>query len=185
MNFTTIDFETANYSRNSACAIGMVKYLNGKKAGTFYSLIRPPVLYIRPDFTAIHGLTVEDVKDAPLFSEIWENKIFPFIGNLPLAAHNAQFDINVLCSVLEYYEQDIPAFSYFCTCNLARKCWPELKSHKLTLLAEHFGIKYNAHNALDDAETCGKIVLLAAKKYKAAYVDDLLEAANIMMKESV
>jgi len=182
MNYVTIDFETANYSRNSACSVGMVKYLNGKKTDTFYSLIRPPKLYIKPEFTEIHGLTAEDVKDAPFFSEIWKDKVLPFTGNLPLAAHNAQFDINVLCSVLEWYKQKIPAFSYFCTCNLARKCWPELKSHKLTLLADHFGIKYNAHNALDDAETCGKIVLLAAKKYNADCVDDLLEAANIEMK---
>jgi len=183
MNFIAIDFETANYSRNSACAIGLVKYLDGKKADTFYSLIRPPRLYIRPTFTAIHGLTVEDVKDAPVFSEIWEDKILPFFSHLPLAAHNAQFDINVLCSVLEYYEQVIPDFSYFCTCNLARKCWSELKSHKLTLLAENFGIKYNAHNALDDAETCGKIALLAAEKYKATCVDDLLDIVDIKLKE--
>ena len=182
MNFVSFDFETASYSRKSACALGMVKYLNGKKADTFYSLIRPPRLYIRPNFTAIHGLKVEDVKDAPLFSKIWKDNIFPFIGNLPLAAHNAQFDINVLCSVLEWYKQDIPAFSYFCTCNLARKSWPEFKAHKLTFLAEHFGINFNAHNALDDAETCGKIVLLVAEKYNVTCVEDLLKAANINFK---
>ena len=183
MNFVAIYFETANYSRNSACAIGLVKYLNGKKAETFYSLIRPPRLYFRPNFTAIHGLTVDDVKGAPIFSEIWNEKILPFLDLFPIAAHNAHFDINVLCSVLDWYNQDIPAFSYFCSCNLARKSWSELDSHKLSFLAEYFCIEYNAHNALDDAETCGKIVLLAAEKYNTTCIDDLLEAVNIEMKE--
>jgi DNA polymerase III subunit epsilon len=73
MNFVSIDFETAKYSRESACSVGLVKYQDGKAADTFYSLIRPPDLYIRPDFTEIHGLTVDDVKDAPTFAHLWLN----------------------------------------------------------------------------------------------------------------
>ncbi len=42
--------------------------------------------------------------------------------------------------------------------------WTELESHRLTFLAEQFGIVYDAHNALDDARTCGKIFAMAAKK---------------------
>ena len=83
MNFVTIDFETAKYSRKSACAAGIVKYVNGKVSDTFYSLIRPPELYIRPDFTEIHGLTVDDVKDAPTFADLWDSAIKPFIGGFP------------------------------------------------------------------------------------------------------
>ncbi|GHT99740.1 hypothetical protein FACS1894142_7630 [Spirochaetia bacterium] len=75
--------------------MGLVKYQDGKAMDTFYSLIRPPILYIRPDFTDIHGLTVEDVKDAPCFMDIWNSSIKPFIGDLPLAAHNAPFDMSV------------------------------------------------------------------------------------------
>jgi len=61
----------------------------------------------------------------------------------------------------------------------------KITSNKLTLLADYFNIKYNAHNALDDADTCGKIVLLAAEKNKVTCVDDLLDAVNIKMKESI
>ena len=84
MNYVTIDFETAKYSRESACSVGLVKYVNGKAADTYYSLIRPPKLYIRPEFTEIHGLTVNDVKDAPTFADLWDSAIKPFIGDLPL-----------------------------------------------------------------------------------------------------
>jgi DNA polymerase III subunit epsilon len=181
MNFVSIDFETAKYSRESACSVGLVKYKDGKVTDTYYSLIRPPVLYIRPDFTEIHGLTVDDVKDAPTFADLWESAIKPFIGSLPLAAHNAQFDMDVLWHVLERYELDIPTVSYFCTCSLARHAWPELKSHALSALAEHFGIVYNAHNALADAETCGKLVLISAEKFGSASLERLLTAAGVEM----
>jgi DNA polymerase-3 subunit epsilon len=123
MNFVTIDFETAKYSRESACSVGLVKHLDGKAADTFYSLIRPPKLYIRPDFTDIHGLTVADVKDAPTFADIWDSDVKPFIGDLPLAAHNA----------------------------------------------------------LDDAMTCGKLVLLSAEKFNAVNIGELLRTAGSEM----
>jgi len=183
MNFVCIDFETAKYSRESACSVGLVKYQDGKVADTYYSLIRPPVLYIRPDFTEIHGLTVDDVRDAPKFADLWESAIKPFIGGLPLAAHYAQFDMGVLWAVLERYELEIPALPYFCTCSLARHTWPKLKSHALASLAEHFGIVYDAHNALADAETCGKLVLMAAKKFRCANtsIERLLTTAGVEM----
>ena len=181
MNFVSIDFETAKYSRESACSIGLVKYLDGKISDTFYSLIRPPKLYIRPDFTDIHGLTVDDVKDAPVFADIWETSVKPFIGSLPLAAHNASFDMGVLWAVLEWYGLPIPKLQYFCTCSLARRTWPGLESYGLTALAGHFGIVYKAHNALDDAKTCGKLALMAAEIFKCTKTGELLAAAGLGM----
>ena len=183
MNFVTIDFETAKYSQESACSVGLVKFIDGKAEDTYYSLIRPPKLYIIPEFTKIHGLTVDDVRDAPRFNEIWESEIKPFIGSFPLAAHNAQFDMGVLTAVLKWYKLEIPDIPYFCTCNLSRRTWRGFKSHALTALASHFGIIYDAHNALDDSETCGKIVLLAGEALKCGNVGDLLSAAGIEMKK--
>jgi DNA polymerase-3 subunit epsilon len=181
MNFVTIDFETAMYSRESACSVGLVKFKDGKAVDTFYSLIRPPRLYIRPDFTEIHGLTVDDVRDAPVFESLWDSAIRPFIGDFPLAAHNAPFDMSVLSAVLDWYELEIPSLPYFCTCSLARRTWPNLESHALTALANNFGIVYNAHNALDDAMTCGKLALMSAEKYSSANVAQLLSAAGMQL----
>ena len=183
MNYTSIDFETAKYSRESACSVGLVKYQNGKSVDSFYSLIRPPSLYIRPDFTEIHGLTIDDVKDAPTFADLWDSAIKPFIGNLPLAAHNASFDMGVLRAVLEWYDLDIPALSYFCTYSLARRTWPGLESYSLSVLAENFGIVSNAHNALDDAMTCGRLVQISAEKFHSGTVEALLNVAGVEMGE--
>jgi len=181
MDFVAIDFETAKKSPESACSIGLVKFLDGKAVDSYYSLICPPTLYILPEFTNIHGLTVDDVKDAPKFNAIWDSGIKPFIGDLPLAAHNASFDMGVLSAVLKWYKLEIPSLPYFCTCNLSRQTWPHLKSHALTKLANHFGIVYDAHNALADAMTCGKLVLMSAEKFDCKSVDDLLSTAGLRL----
>jgi len=181
MNFITFDFETGMYSRESAISIGLVKYTDKKVTDTFYSLIRPPKLYIRPDFTELHKLTVNDVRDAPKFIDLWDSNIKPFIGDYPLAAHNAPFDAGVLWAVLESYEIEIPPLNYFCTHSLARRAWTDQKSYSLSSLAGNFGIVYNAHNALDDAHTCGKLVLTAAKKFRSKSVKELLSAAGMEM----
>jgi DNA polymerase-3 subunit epsilon len=183
-DFIAIDFETAKKSPESAISVGLVKYRNFRPISTYYSLIRPPKLYIRPDFTEIHGLTIDDVIDAPDFGCIWENEIKGFIGKTPLAAHNASFDMNVLKAVLKYYELPLPELSYFCTLELARRIWPELKSHALTALARNFGIIYNAHNALDDAMTCGKLVQMAAEEFDPEKkIEEFLEYIGVQIKK--
>jgi DNA polymerase-3 subunit epsilon len=181
--FTAIDFETAVYAPNSAISIGLVKYRDYRPVDTYYSLIRPPRLYIRRDFTDIPGLTVDDVRDAPDFEFLWENEIKEFIGDTVLVAHNAPFDMGVLCATLDHYDVRIPDLRYFCSCSLARQTWPGLESYALTALAKKFGIVYDAHNALEDAMTCGKLVQMSARKFKNRKgVEELLAAIGLGIK---
>ncbi|MDR1786363.1 MAG: 3'-5' exonuclease [Spirochaetaceae bacterium] len=179
MDFVAIDFETAQYAPESACSVGLVRFTNGAAGETYQSLVRPPKLYIRPDFTDIHGLTVADVRDAPRFSDLWERDILGFIGDSPLAAHNAQFDMNVLRAVLEWYGIKVPRLKYFCTLQIARKLWPHLPSRALTALGKTFNITYRAHDALDDARTCGQIACIAAREKGVDSVGDLLKASGL------
>jgi DNA polymerase-3 subunit epsilon len=181
MDFIAIDFETAQYAPESACSIGMVRFEDNEPREVFHSLIKPPKLYIRPDFTAIHGITVDHVRGAPAFSDLWESGILPFIGKLPLAAHNAAFDMGVLRAALAWYGLETPALRYFCTLQIARKLWPELPSRALTSLGETFHITYKAHDALDDARACGQIACIAAQKKGAVTVRELLRASGVRM----
>jgi len=182
-DFITIDFETGTKSPESAISIGLVKHRNYQPIGSYYSLIRPPKLYIRPDFTEIHGLTVDDVKYAPDFGYLWKNEIKGFIGKTMLAAHNASFDMKVLKTVLKWHGLPVPKLPYFCTLNLSRQAWPKLKSHTLTSLAKNFGIVYNAHNALDDALTCGKLVQMAVEKFDSEKsIEEFLKYMGVEIK---
>jgi DNA polymerase-3 subunit epsilon len=42
MNFLALDFETANYYRDSACALGLVRVENNEIVDRASFLIRPP-----------------------------------------------------------------------------------------------------------------------------------------------
>jgi DNA polymerase-3 subunit epsilon len=223
MSFVAIDFETGTYEPESAVSVGLVKFLEGGEAGTYYSLIRPPQLYIRRDFTAIHGLTVADVEDAPTFADIWERDILPFVGWNPgahlacgspfqghpwsptaplsvhprdpqetryarcastvasLVAHNSDFDMRVLRALIAHYGLVSPPLRYFCSLKIARRTWPNLPSRALTALAAHFGITYDAHNALDDARTCGKVLFHAAAAHQVTGPRALLRATKLRM----
>jgi DNA polymerase-3 subunit epsilon len=89
--------------------------------------------------------------------------------------------MGVLRAALTWYKLPIPHLNYFCTLALARSTWPELKSHALPFLGETFDIIYNAHNALDDAKTCGDIACLAAEEYGAHKLKNLLASAEMGM----
>ena len=141
MSYTyyAIDFETANDYTNSACSVGVVRFVDGIEQDSIYSLIKPAKMYFKPEFTEIHQLSYNDVRNQPQFPEVWQTVIEPFIKNKDgsetiFIAHNAKFDMGVLRACFNYYGMPVPS------------------------------IEYDAHNALDDARTCGKIYALAAEK---------------------
>ena len=157
MNYVAIDFETAACRMDSACALGLVRFdSEGTELESWYSLIRPPVLQFDDVCTQVHHLSPLDITTAPTLKELWP-EIREFIKNDPLVAHNAQFDMNVLRHTLVAWDLDVPSYKYFCTLSLSRKLWKGRRSYKLTSLAEDMGWEYDAHNALADAEVCGKL----------------------------
>ncbi|MEY3934358.1 MAG: hypothetical protein RLZZ606_957 [Actinomycetota bacterium] len=77
LNFTAIDFETANGASASPCAVGLVKVAEGKIVDTFSTLIKPP--YPNDWFAAgnigVHGIHPQDVVDAPTWAEALEEML--------------------------------------------------------------------------------------------------------------
>ena len=80
-SFTAFDFETANYKRSSACAIGLVKVEKGIITEEKSFLIKPQPNYFISSFINIHNITPEMVKDAPFFGEIWDRRSLCVGGN--------------------------------------------------------------------------------------------------------
>src|SRR4051794_14100987 len=67
--FVAIDFETADISPDSACAVGLVRVEALKVVRRETLLIRPPRSQML--FTHVHGITWEMVKDAAEFADAW------------------------------------------------------------------------------------------------------------------
>jgi len=162
MNFSAIDFETANYYPHSACAIGLVKVENGKITGQHVSLIKPPHKWFK--FTYIHGITYSDVSDAPTFDELWPD-IQPFFQGIDfLTAHNAPFDRSVLHKTCEYYGINPPDIKFKCTVQLSRKVLG-IYPTKLPDVCRALDINLdNHHEALSDALACARIMLHIEEK---------------------
>jgi DNA polymerase III subunit epsilon len=172
MRFAAIDFETANASRVSACAMGIAIVDDGEIVLRKEWLIRPPSLYFSPGGTEIHGITAEMVEHSPCFDALWP-EIERVIGDRPLVAHNSGFDMPVLQATLAHYDVWSVAMPFLCSCSLARRCWPDLDSHSLAALADRFGIIFRHHHAGEDAMVAARVVLHAAQEHGADSLEEL------------
>ena len=158
LDFVAIDFETANRSSASACALAVIVFKDGKVAEEHSWLIRPheDVNFFNYFNVLIHGITYEQVQDKPQFDELWPT-ILGLMDKQMVVAHNAVFDIGVLKSLLVHYELDYPDIDIICSCNLARKTWDGQVDYKLNSLASKHGFTFRHHDAHDDAVTCGNL----------------------------
>ena len=160
MKLAGLDFETANGKCGSICAAGCAIVEDGLVGNSQEWLVRPHLGYrwMRPDFTDIHGLTYWDVAGCPEFPFIWNELKSMLLSADCVIIHNARFDLAQLKSVLELYGLPPVEFDYADSLAITRRLFPELKSHTLDAMAEHFDIRFRHHNAREDATACARIV---------------------------
>jgi len=163
MNFVALDFETANEKRNSACALGLTVIRDGAVEKSIYQLIRPRELRFSHWNVKVHGITAEDVIDAPTLDSFWPEIAGLFETQL-IVAHNTSFDISVLRHSLHACSIPIPRLSYLCTLQLSRQIWPQLISHKLNYLAMFHGISLDHHHAGSDSYAAASLLLRALQE---------------------
>ncbi|WP_430788001.1 3'-5' exonuclease [Virgibacillus flavescens] len=177
MNFISIDFETANEKRYSPCAIGIVVADESGIIDEFYSLINPLM-----DFSSfnirVHGIQEKDVEDAPTFPELWP-KFESYLTNSVVVAHNASFDMSVLRKTLDYYNLTYPKMDYLCTVEISKNIWPNLRNHRLNTVAEHHGILFEHHHALEDARVAALVLIEAIKERKADHLEDFVKLCSM------
>jgi DNA polymerase-3 subunit epsilon len=162
--FAAIDFETADYGRDSACAVALVKVENGRIVDRVSSLIRPP----RSEFvfTYIHGITWDMVRNAPSFAQLWPQLSLWLRGVQFLAAHNASFDRAVLEACCRNNGLALPDIPFQCTVRMARDVF-SIYPTRLDCVCDALGIPLVHHQAESDAEACARIVLAAREKASA------------------
>ncbi len=174
MRWAAVDFETATFSRASACALGVVIVEDGRELHRQAWLIRPPGNRYQAGNIAIHGIRPDDTEHAPEFGEVW-SEAMQMIGDRTLVAHNASFDIGVIRRSCEEFELQPPDASYACTVQLSRRTWPDLSAHKLPIVAGHVGAQLDHHDALSDAAACSTILQHCMEHAGTSTVDALVE----------
>jgi DNA polymerase III subunit epsilon len=124
---------------------------------------------------AIHGLSSEFLKDKPFFAEIVDDLV-AFIGDAPLVAHNALFDLAFLNAELERVGRTLVQRERLVdTLLLARRKYPGAPN-RLDDLCTRYGIdnsRRTKHGALLDAELLAEVYLelIGARQAQLILVD--------------
>lgn len=180
LNFTTIDFETANSYRGSPCSVGLVKIRDGKTVDEASWLIKPPAgadWFDRWNVT-IHGITPEMVADQPRWSERLP-EILDFVGDDILIAHNAAFDIGVIRYACAIDNIAWPELKFLCSMVLARRLMP-LPSYRLPYVIESLGGRLDDHHdALADSKAVAEVITKLADNNDADDIESLVASAGI------
>lgn len=158
MDFVAIDFETANYSRRSACSLGIIIVEDNDIVNELHYYIKPEPFIFHPNNVMVHGITSDKCCDAPTMDLLWP-QIKGYFKNKMIVAHNASFDESVLTDLLDYYKLPIPQYELRCTYQLAKKILPELNNHQLQTVCEYFDIKLKHHDALSDARAAALLYI--------------------------
>ena len=175
LNFTAIDFETANGSRASACALGMVKVRNGQIVERGYWLLRPTDGGgFQQRNIDIHGITEAMVDGAQTWAQA-HPEITAFIADDALLAHNAAFDLAVFRETSAHAGLAARTFRYGCSVKMAQALL-SLENHKLPTVNAALGFgTFQHHNGLADAEACANITVTLAGRQGLADIDAVLK----------
>lgn len=147
-----IDVETTglDYTKERIIEFAGVKLVNGKIKEKFESLINPHQ-HIRKSSQAIHGISEDDLADAPEEEEIYP-RIFEFIGDAMIVAHNAVFDFSFLNRVSKRLYNKPLENNYTDTQMMFKEVYPQYESCGLDCLVSVFGgNNEKRHRAMGDA----------------------------------
>lgn len=150
------DLETTGFVAgvDEIIEIGAVKILDGQLTERFQSLVRCRGR-LPASIERLTGIRASDLEGRPLIHQVLP-EFLAFAGDLPLAAHNAAFDLGFLVAALGR----TVSVEVIDTVDLARLCFPLAPNFRLEGLAQHLELGGNGfHRALNDAEIAARLLL--------------------------
>jgi DNA polymerase-3 subunit epsilon len=172
MREIVFDTETTGldpYQGDRLVEIGCVELLNGFPTGQSFHRYLNPERDMPEGAFKVHGLSREFLLDKPLFAEVCDD-FLAFVGDAPLIAHNAMFDLGFINAELERCKKAAIARERLVdTLMLARRRYPG-GSNKLDDLCDRYGIdlsRRTKHGALLDAELLAEVYVELTGKRQA------------------
>ncbi len=168
LTYVVFDLETTGFypdSGDSIIEIGAVKVNNGKIIDRYDELINPGVS-LKEEIIKITG-----INDKMLLNkrneEICIKDFMNWVGNLPLVAHNARFDISFIEKAYLKYNLGKLNNIVIDTLGLSRYLESNEKFHNLTALVKRYNINWDEskhHRADYDSEGTAQIFYKMLKK---------------------
>lgn len=162
LSYTVFDTETTGLqpaAGDEIISIGALRIVNGRllEQESFDQLVQPGQM-LRPESTAIHGITDAMLKGRPRIGEVLP-QFHRFAEDTVLIGHNAAFDMKFLQMKEEQtgirFTQPV-----LDTLLLSQVIHPNQEQHSLEALARRFGVNIvGRHTALGDASVTGEVFL--------------------------
>jgi DNA polymerase-3 subunit epsilon len=155
----TTGFDHANGDR--VVEIGCIELENHVPTARHFHVYLNPERPMPQAAFQIHGLSDQFLADKPKFAEVAE-KLLEFIGDAPLVAHNAEFDLRFLSAELKRVgRSEIELHRATDTVQIARRKFPGSPA-SLDALCKRFSIDNSnrtLHGALLDAQLLAEVYL--------------------------
>lgn len=171
LDFTAVDFETANEQRGSVCAVGVTTVRDGAVVATQSWLVRPPG-ELRFTNSRIHGITANHVTHAASWGGSLE-RIDALTGDTHLVAYNSPFDKGVYAAASRLSGME-PSPRVWRDVRVLAKAHLTLESYRLVDVSRELGLRdFEHHDAGADAEACARVALAIAAARGCLTVEEL------------
>ena len=193
--YVIFDTETTGFNpglHDSMIEIGAVKMKDGAVIETFDELINPGV-EIDSEITELTGISNNMVKNCPSEEEVTK-KFKEWIKDLPLVAHNARFDKNMIESAYHKYNLGKLNNTILDTMIISQVINKDLKRHNLTALTKNYGIEFSEndgtgeshhHRADYDAEFTGYVFFKMLRQLENTEIHTFNDLASLPTEEEI
>ena len=164
--FVVVDLETTGLSArvDEIIEIGAIRVQRGAESHKTFQILVKPERPIPRRITELTGITQAMVHDAGAPLNLALVQFMEFVGDLPLVAYNAPFDMGFLAAASQKCGLEIKN-EYMCALEAARQAWPDLPSHRLSDMAEFANLPMNdLHRSLGDCMRTVHIYAAAVSK---------------------
>ena len=156
-DYVVFDIETTGLNKDfdKIIEIGALKYRNNILVSEFNYLVNPKIK-IPEVITTITGIKDTDLITADTI-DIVLPKFIDFIEDLPLIAHNSEFDLGFINTNLKLLGMNKLTNKNIDTLLLAKKYLPQMYNYKLETLKKYFKINQVSHRAVEDCYTANYV----------------------------
>lgn len=165
-SFVAIDLETTglDFEKDEIIEVALVRFENGVERESVDYLVKPTSVTLRPFIESLTGISNADLENAEPFAAVAQ-KIYAFIGDLPIVAHNAMFDSKFLKQTFAKVGVSFENHPVWDSLTVSRIAYQNVPNHRLDTLVQELGIERSrAHRALPDAIACGELFVMAIEK---------------------
>ena len=181
--FVALDLETTglDFEKDEIIEVALVRFEEGVQKESVDYLVKPTSVTLRPFIESLTGISNADLENAEPFAAVAQ-KIYSFIGDLPIVAHNAMFDSKFLKQTFAKVGVSFENHPVWDSLTVSRIAYQNVPNHRLDTLVQELGIERSrAHRALPDAEACGQLFVMSLDKIASAdpwLVDALAKIAR-------